>query len=504
MSASWKKDALAALSIANLSLAKAWNELLNYTPADSFFFERPPALPEFAELAAAVVGLGIVFYSLIRIARWLTRKHGYLWSVPVLILIALPPGNAMREVGRAGLFGITRHGTLLAVLACAAGIVVLIAFGPRTLELGTGAARLFLPLLVIELALAAGHKPLKEFTPPPLAPLASHGPAFARVVWVIFDDLDYRLLFPDRPSGLRAPAFDRLREESLFATNALSPSLYTKMSIPALLTGVPFLETTPTGPASLWGRVEGSPRSIQVHDLPTVFSSVRQMNGNVAVVGWHLPYSRLFGKDLSACTWTGFGNILNSPSAMFAGNVERLMQTPFESDLASPFPHAAIVLQHIRALEIIQREMLRAASNPAMDLVFLHLPIPHPPHIYDRSRRAFGGGTNAASGYPDSEALADQWLGEIRAAMTDAGLWDRSTLIVSSDHHFREDRELDGKQDPRVPFLLRVAGQTSGRTYNPPLHTIVTKSLIEAVFADRIKSPDDAAAWLTADPRLRP
>ena len=40
--------------------------------------------------------------------------------------------------------------------------------------------------------------------------------------------------------------------------------------------------------------------------MPSVFSSARGMGVNTAVVGWYVPYAKLFGKDLNYCSWCPF------------------------------------------------------------------------------------------------------------------------------------------------------------------------------------------------------
>ena len=77
-------------------------------------------------------------------------------------------------------------------------------------------------------------------------------------------------------------------------------------------------------------------------------------------------------------------------------------------------------------IQAMREEAQRYAADPSLQLVFLHLPTPHPPHFYDRHSRTFTGRSPGAAGsYPDSLALADLILGEIREAMTRAGLWTR-------------------------------------------------------------------------------
>jgi hypothetical protein len=45
---------------------------------------------------------------------------------------------------------------------------------------------------------------------------------------------------------------------------------------------------------------------------------------------------------------------------------------------------------------------------------------------------------------------------------------------------------------------LKLAGQTSGIVYLPPLRTIVTKPLLEAILNREITTSQDAINWLLA------
>ena len=45
-----------------------------------------------------------------------------------------------------------------------------------------------------------------------------------RVIWILFDELDLRLAFINRPDNVNLPEFDQFRSQSLFATQGLSHS----------------------------------------------------------------------------------------------------------------------------------------------------------------------------------------------------------------------------------------------------------------------------------------
>ena len=85
--------------------------------------------------------------------------------------------------------------------------------------------------------------------------------------------------------------------------------------------------------------------------------------------------------------------------------------------------------------------------------------------------------------------------------MTEAGVWDQTTVLVTSDHASSAASEIDGQDDPRVPFMLKLAGQTSAVSYEPVLPTVVTKPLLEAIIEGKVATSEDATAWLAEHSR---
>ena len=69
-------------------------------------------------------------------------------------------------------------------------------------------------------------------------------------------------------------------------------------------------------------------------------------------------------------------------------------------------------------------------------------------------------------------------------------------MVLSSDHPCRYAETLDGKSDPRIPFLLKLPGDTTGAKYDLPLHSIVTARLLLAVMHGEVSGRVDAISWL--------
>jgi hypothetical protein len=110
----------------------------------------------------------------------------------------------------------------------------------------------------------------------------------------------------------------------------------------------------------------------------------------------------------------------------------------------------------------------------------------------------------------DNLALADRTLGDVRKAMEKAGLWDRSIVLVSSDHPLRpyewnyrptwtaEDQQVTpaGKESPLIPFLLKLPGESRGVSFKPAFNTVLTQDLLLAALQGKITTPKAAVSWL--------
>jgi hypothetical protein len=55
---------------------------------------------------------------------------------------------------------------------------------------------------------------------------------------------------------------------------------------------------------------------------------------------------------------------------------------------------------------------------------------------------------------------------------------------------------LDGKSDPRIPFLLKLASQKEGRLYSQPFNAILTGDFMLAVLKGEVADVDGAIRWL--------
>ena len=385
----------------------------------------------------------------------------------------------------------------------------LIRWHGSVVTVAAGVALIFFPLFLLTLfqSLTTLSKLANVPNAPPAARIAQPAP---RVVWIIFDEMDYSLSFAKRPSTLVLPEFDRLRDRSLYAANAYPPADYTLVSMPALISGKLVTRAQPVSPSEVMLSFEGTTEAVPWSAQPNIFSRSLELGLNTGLVGWYHPYQRIIGKNLTF-SFVRSTRDLSLPKEMLL-HLEQPMK-------AAAFDGSARKLEgwktqwdretFLALYKDIREEAKRAAANSDLGLVLIHYPIPHPPGIYRRDTQEFTA--DGESSYLDGLALADRTLGEVRSAMEQASLWNSSFILVSSDHWWRpyvwqgssswsplDDEFVPAKEEinHRVPFLLKAPGQASELVYDSPFNTALTHDLLLSILRGEVSDATSAARWI--------
>jgi hypothetical protein len=493
-------DLLACLSVATLCFSQARREALFFT--DWGFYNRAPlAAPVLVALLLNIVGLTVIGFlgvqAIRRVRRPAWRRLAALTAAATL-LIALNFVRMTHEtvdrwtdaIGRPGLLALT-------VLMLAASL----GWPHRALRLIRGLALGASPLAVLTLGhalwmfleLAAG--PVWRRADP--APLGRAPPSLRRVVWLVLEELDQRITFEARPTGLELPELDRLRRESLYADAARPPAGTSEVSMPALIIGRPVVAVTPVSPHDLELTFsDGKAARWSAH--PNVFARARAMGYDTAVIGWHLPYPRVLGSSLGLADWRAS----DTHEQARGDTVSQALWNQWGS--LTPPAHARRLVSQ-RAAELGEVAM-RTAADGRFGLVLLHLPVPRPPGIYDRvtGRLTPWNFTGAGGGYLDNLALADRMIADLRRGLQRAGLADRTWLVVSGAQWWRASRRYDGQVDHRVPFLVRPPDGGRAAHVDAVFNTLATHDLVLAILRGSIMDIRDAAAWLARTPVAPP
>lgn len=349
----------------------------------------------------------------------------------------------------------------------------------------------------------------------PQAAFLPQPPGAPRLVWFVFDEWDQGMTFDYRPPGIELPELDRFRSEAFHADRAYPPSRETVVTIPSLLTGNVYAKETHRSPMELRLTYGHDGAADSLSSTPTVFSEARHAGRNIGITGSYLPYCRLF--EASACWWTqlpgfapqewdrapGLLQSLRTPLRKAAPMVPLMRSLGLVRILGDPaqITFSSFIDSRFREIEA---SAMRQITDKRLNLVFVHLYIPHPPGIYDARQDRFADGPGRT--YVDNLRLVDRTFLQARRQLEAADLWDRTTVLLSADHPFRKeiwdtwDATFGGKipyqSGDRVPFLLKLAGQRDGYSYQKPIQTIATKDLVLAILNGTVSQTEQVAAWL--------
>src|SRR5262245_39466429 len=298
-------DAVACLSLSTLCFSQARSEML-FRPSWDFYSQMPLRAPAIAAFVLNVVGLaavGVVGVRCIRRVRRPMWRRLTAGAAAATLLISLNFARITHETISRWTDFVGRPGMLtLVILAIAASL----SRPQSALRAMRGLAMVVSPLAVLTMALALwmfielAAGPEWRWVDP--APLNRTAPSLRRVVWLVFEELDQRITFEARPTGLELPELDRLRRESLYADGARPPGDTTEVTMPALITGRPVLAVAPLNPKDLELTFSDG-KTAQWSAEPNVFSRARTLGYDTALVGWYLPYRRVLGSSLGIAHW---------------------------------------------------------------------------------------------------------------------------------------------------------------------------------------------------------
>jgi hypothetical protein len=337
---------------------------------------------------------------------------------------------------------------------------------------------------------------LSDLANKPTRRVKSSARAGLRVVVMIFDELDQRIGFDERPSEVLLPCMDLLLSESLACSAAYPPANCTEISIPAFLTGKLVEDTFVEGPTSIGLRFSGSLNYEPFREQHTLFHKLSDRSVNCGVVMSYHPIGRLFGDVLTDYHWLeGLSqecSINGSVAKMTAQFCRSLLETPKYSLFGNTLTSRMAISHYLQSSAAANR----MASDSRLGAAILHWTIPHAPYIYNRKTNKLGNTTMGAAGYLDNVVLTDAAVGRIRAHMTGAGLWNESAVIVTSDHWWRYASGFDGKTDRRVPFIVHFPGECHRTDYEKPFNTVALHDVILALVDGVVGSSSDLVAWL--------
>jgi hypothetical protein len=320
-------------------------------------------------------------------------------------------------------------------------------------------------------------------------------PGQGRIVWFLFDELSYDQTFEHRFPGLALPAFDSFKSKSVVFSNLQPAGYYTDRVVPSFLLG--------KSVDNIRSSLDGDP-IVNLHGKPwqafdahaTLFADAQRLGWTTGVVGWYNPYCRILAGTLNYCYWRmGDGQSDGAlPDQSTWQNavvplVERLRDIQHKPGFAQ--------LKQAQDLTAIMPQAEALLRNENIGFAFIHLPIPHPPGIYNRRT-----GLRGTASYVDNLALADRSFAELMEILNTTALAPRTTVIVDSDHSWRvplwkvtgswtkeDEAASHGRFDPRPVLMIHFPGQEEEHIVSAPFPSIGIHDIIERMLRGQESFP---------------
>jgi hypothetical protein len=308
-----------------------------------------------------------------------------------------------------------------------------------------------------------------------------------RIIWLLFDELSYDQTFEHRFPGLTMPSFDEFRSQSVVFSDLKPVGINTDLVIPGLFLGTPVarirsgLDGMPA--LQLAGNQQWQPFDAHA----TLFGEAQRQGWTTGVVGWFNPYCRILAGTLDYCFWRMGGGELDGPLST-KSSLQNAM-SPIQNMIGWMEGKPSFLRQVQQAdLAAIVPAATALIRDENIRFVFVHLPVPHPPGIYDRRT----GTVRGAGTYIDNLALSDRVMGELMSTINATALAGKATVVVCSDHSWRlsiwqavglwtreEEMASGGRFDPRPVLMIRFPGQQTGHEVSEPFDEIRIHEIIE-------------------------
>jgi hypothetical protein len=495
------------LSLANLCFLAPWLVLLNPQHYTYYNWPRDPGVVEITALVICILVLAVLFWLAAMVAgRMRSGRVSEIARLAFLLVLILPLNSFVEDYLGFSISNIVIERKWLLLVAFALAVVALVFAYKHTRRPAQFAITLLMilsPLFVVNLVSAMWmrnrHSSAQAFHETRPRERVSTRANTPHIVWIVFDELEQRAAFINRSPEITLPELDRFKSESLSASNAHPPAKYTLSSLPALTIGRRVSDSVPLAPNDCELQLVTGEK-VRWSKESNIFSQARSEGFSTGLSGWYLPYCRVIGVSLDWCSWVPVIDPVN-PALDQLSLSRALWITLRTAAFRIPLAFRLLESRYERQRKLEHREEFVRVSKASRELLqqdlnlkLLHFPIPHHPWIYDAKTQSFSA--EAKNGYDDNLVLADRTLGEIRVALEQASKWDSSIVVVTADHWWRLAEPVNGQQDQRVPFMIKLAGQKAGMEYQKSFNTVLTRQLLIEVLRGNLTTPSDVVAWL--------
>ena len=318
----------------------------------------------------------------------------------------------------------------------------------------------------------------------------SHPTGPARPVFVfVFDEWSFARSAPGGEFPAEYPNLRALAGQSLTFRAARSPGDDTYRALPLLIFGERPLTELPR----VFAKEGKEGREYVTGPHPArpvegIFETARAAGYNTAMIGFYLPYPRMFPDSVDFVRGYSYYPTARSLwSRMVLHAIETLR---WETDPISRKWFRKRYAEEVSEYWLRLRDDLQGAIDVAIDrmpgntVAFVHYPLPHAPFVFNADGSFRGpypvhddlknededrmAGT--VEDYRRQLGYLDHMVGNLIERLRRAGKYDDALIVMTSDHSWRQD------PDPRlrtagrrsVPLLIKLPGQRNGCVVDQP------------------------------------
>lgn len=501
------KSLIQCIGLSSILLVLNYNDLLS--GGDSARMHVPYSLTAICLAQIAdVLALGLLLFAI----RELMRRTRFYPSARLFVMMFAPPYLLLRT--RLLIPFLVTDGMILIAGLVWAGVLLLIVLNypiwyRRTIRIGDTIGICFAVfglLTIMQSIWMMCWKPGPQEIQAAWSKSAPESRDHPKIVWVVFDELSYDQVFEHRAHDLTLPAFDRLRGESNLYPNVQPAGYKTVKVLPSLLSGRLVDDVKFRFNNHLIVHYADTGQWDQITGTTTIFEDARRAGWRTAVVGWYNPYCTVYRDALDNCYWT-YDDPLGVDTAQgtgFWGNAKRPLNELF-TQVYSPEREAEEVcdfgvVQRVKSYHDLMEHTQDLLKSDQADFIFLHLPVPHPPAIWNRLNDQFD--SKCGNSYVSNLALADHTLAKIIEILQQSPRWKDTTVVVQGDHSWRvklwdgmvgwtdEDDQASGDNfDQRPALLIHNAGQMQPQTDGRALSLLFVHEALKDVLQGKSVQP---------------
>lgn len=488
------KDLLVALSFVNLCFIRVWTSL--GTSENYFYQENVPSFIDLAALIANILVLSLAFFLAILLFRRTRSSTLRIILACFFFSICIIPLNFLRinltDINFTIFSNLPKIIKITITLtSCALFFYLVKIHLSKSLKITYALLLIISPLLLLN-TVNAFLKISKNNTIKPNLTLkapTSESQVQAskqKVILMIYDALDYHNLFISKnTAGL--PHLTQFKNQSMFASQALSPSNCTLNSIPSYLMGKTVVKAKAIDAHNAQVLLKGANEFSSFNGfMPNFFQKIKQQGTHISVVGWHFPYCKLFGNFIDQCT------SLNSGLVSYGSNSNDFLKKISEQfQSLNPLYRRMYTVSNFLKFN---HQVSTSLQNSNIDFLYIHWPLPHNPIIYDGQKDEispliFSNNNNL------NLRLLDKTLAT-HLNLIKENNWKNAIIIITADHGWGIRPSDEFAWIRRIPFMIRLPNSMKYEKIDFPFNTLLLYDLVPKLINREISSNEEIKSFI--------